>query len=209
MEILNDKYCGTTLRIKVDSSIPDQDGHTILHISAIHTAGNVVRMLLERIDKLTIDLKDSDGCRALHHAIRHNRCSCIKLLLERVADPTISDKQGMDALDAAIITDDPTAVKLLMYMTDDNDYTKNQLDAVEAILMADRDRTHAEAEERKALIRDQEAEVDRQAREKQDAALRESVGYGDYRPSYQQTSVGGSVISCMRFSREIVSGCRG
>ncbi|KAJ9662384.1 hypothetical protein H2201_006092 [Coniosporium apollinis] len=66
----------------------------------------------------------------------------------------------------------------------------NQQDAAEAILKADRDRAHAEAEEHKALIRDQEAEVDRRARERRDAALKESVRFGGYRPSYQETIIG-------------------
>lgn len=178
---------------KATISIPDQDGQRVLHTAAIHAGPDVLRLLLEHVDKVRVDGQDSSGCTALHYAIRREIPQSTQLLLAAGADPTIVDKQGTSALDAAASVGDADTVRLLSTSMNTNGrpypFDSDQRDTAEDFLRAHYKKVEAQAEVQKASVCQQEAEIDRKAREQRDKKLKELIkAGGGYQPPHYEDS---------------------
>ena len=77
----------------------DDDGTTLLHISANHPTPDILDLLLTQ--GAEVDCQNGDGFTALHVASLWGRGEVVRSLLEHGADPLIRDADGLLPVDHA------------------------------------------------------------------------------------------------------------
>ena len=77
----------------------DDEGTTLLHISANHSSPTILSALLNH--GAEIDWQNDDGFTALHVAALWGRGEVVRTLLENGADPLIRDSEGLLPVDHA------------------------------------------------------------------------------------------------------------
>jgi len=100
------------LKAKASTTIRDQDGDTVVHAAASHADTETLRCLLDFIGD--IDVSNDGKQTALHYAVRRGETSIIEALLLAGANPSLMDARGITPLEAAVDSEDLTAVKLIL-----------------------------------------------------------------------------------------------
>lgn len=87
---------------------------SVLHWAAVHDRGPLMKLLLERGARASIDTVDDNGMTALHSAAIRGHKTPVKLLLENGANIEIESKLGWTPLLLAAITGNSTVTRLLL-----------------------------------------------------------------------------------------------
>lgn len=102
----NEEMINVLLDNGADINAMDNQGHTPLHLSIIHHAGEEGAPTLDIVNLLAsrgadLDLQDHDGRTALFLATSESGYECVDVLLAAGADPLIADRNGRKPSDVA------------------------------------------------------------------------------------------------------------
>jgi len=102
------------LAYHADVMTPDHQGQTVLHLSAIKGAVEVLEDLLLSSTLTDIDIRNGDGQTPLHLAITHNHAPVIELLVEHESSPNATNQHGQTPLHLAVSREDLHIATLLV-----------------------------------------------------------------------------------------------
>eukprot|EP00040_Diaphanoeca_grandis_P030120 m.177548 g.177548 ORF g.177548 m.177548 type:complete len:426 (+) comp31897_c0_seq1:230-1507(+) len=80
-------------RSKINTTIVDGLGRTLLYVAVVHKKLDVVNFLLENVSLFDIDTKADSGNTALHAAVSNQDATIVELLLSHGANPHIENKK--------------------------------------------------------------------------------------------------------------------
>ena len=102
----------------IEENFVSPGGRSLLHIAALHSCENTLKLLCSKFD---VDQYDSNQQTPLIAAISHGQTSAVKLLLHFNADPLKGDKEGFNALSAAIQRGKDKILKILLQNCSDKE----------------------------------------------------------------------------------------
>lgn len=93
------QICGKLLEYKANVNISDKRGATPLHRAASKGNLEIVRLLIEGEQPLSINARDVYGCTPLHLACEEDRQDVAKLIVQNGGDLETKNRDGLTPLD--------------------------------------------------------------------------------------------------------------